>query len=104
MRPWIRKGDTLFIQPVGWQNIRPGNIVVYKNQKGSWIARRVIRKNKNALLIKTDAYLHYKINETIPKNEIIGRVEFVKKSNGEILNMYKTQFVYYIIRYVVPIW
>ncbi|MDD5613829.1 MAG: signal peptidase I [Candidatus Omnitrophica bacterium] len=104
MKPWIEEGDVLFIQSIAWDKVKPGNIIVYENKKNSWIAHRVMKKEQNIIFTKADACLRCKATEMIFRDIFIGRVEFVKKKNGKMLNMRMMQSTYYIIKYLLPLW
>ncbi|HDI46124.1 MAG TPA: signal peptidase I [Candidatus Omnitrophica bacterium] len=99
MWPWIKEGDILIIEKIPYEEIKPGDVVVYKEINSDiWIAHRVLRIRKNFLITRGDACLNLKANELVPRDKLIGRVIFVKNHN-RIKTLRNTKFVYYLNRY-----
>lgn len=42
MLPLLREGDIIFLTPVDPENVRPGDIIVFKSRTGGYIVHRVI--------------------------------------------------------------
>ena len=82
MWPALKRGDLIFIQGVNVkEEIKEGDIIVYKNPKGFTI-HRVIQLNKNTLVTKGDA--NNVADNPIKYEDIIGKtLEF----NGKPLRV-----------------
>lgn len=105
MYPWIKEGDLIFIQSTRWEDIRRGDIVAYQsNDENIWIAHRVIRKEKEFLLTRGDGVISPGRLEKVPRSHLVGKAIFVQKRNGKILNLEHTRFIYYLIKYALPLW
>jgi len=83
MGPLLRTGDHVLIQSIMPDNIKPGDIIVFKNSD-KLIVHRIIRKfNNNGLL-----FLQKGDNTTnagiVKSEDILGRVVAVRKRNKTI--------------------
>src|SRR6187549_2751818 len=80
MLPLLRDGDTLTIQPVAWDHIAPGDIVVYRFDD-RYPALRVMEKLDDKLFLKAD-------NWTAPifevwRDDVLGRVDGCRRHGVE---------------------
>lgn len=104
MWPWIKEGDILIIEKISYDEIKPGDVVVYKERNEEiWIAHRVLKITKDFLITRGDACLNLRGNELVPHNKLIGRVIFVKNNKG-VKSLNHTRFVYFLNRYFPLLW
>jgi signal peptidase I len=85
MSPMIRSGDQVLVERTGYDNLRFGDIIVFKNDK-RLIVHRIIGKREVGgeyyLLEKGDAVLQ---SSLVPPKQIIGRVVNIRKQGKTIL-------------------
>lgn len=74
MRPFLREGDELVVEPVSWRDVRPGEIVTYRDGD-RFPTRRVVRlrPRKKLLVIKGDGLPQRRVFR-VPQEDVIGRV------------------------------
>jgi hypothetical protein len=70
MRPLLIEGDLVVVEPVEWDDIRPGDIVTYRYLE-RFPTRRVMRKSKDALYLWCDNWpdRHY----SCTRSDVLGR-------------------------------
>lgn len=80
MRPFLGEGDLLIVEPVRWDDIRPGDIVTYRNQH-KYPTRRVISidRRKKVLHIYGDNVPQWEIL-TVPQRDVLGRATARQRS------------------------
>jgi signal peptidase I len=92
MRPLLRDGDILFIQPVHPKAVHLGDIVLCSKQSGQTVAHRVIRKMENPdglhFVVQGDQKL--KPDGLIHQAQVYGRVAAVER-DGIIFDMHRVQ-------------
>jgi signal peptidase I len=76
MRPFIKDGDILLVEPVREDRIRVGDIVLFGDRKGAVLAHRVIRIDQRGesiqFLVSGDA--NRATDGLIPLEHVMGRV------------------------------
>ena len=82
MRPFIRDGDFIVVNPVKSSSIRKGDIVFYSNAENKIIVHRIIRKYKKndriIVLIKADATLSPP--EKMDIQNVLGKVVAIERN------------------------
>src|SRR5687768_14748632 len=81
MHPFLCEGDLLIVEPVAWDDIRPGDIVTYRDQH-KYPTRRVLSVNrrKNVLHIRCDNIPHWD-DLIVPREDVLGKVT-ARQRNG----------------------
>ena len=71
MFPFLLPGDIVEIQKLALEELKPGNIIVFRRHTG-WIAHRLIKTDDNKLITKGDSCLS--LDAAINPNDFIGKV------------------------------
>lgn len=72
MLPFLQEGDLVTVRPIAWSELRPGDIVTYRNGD-KFPTRRIFRKKSNRLSLRCDGWR--KFASEIGPDDILGRVE-----------------------------
>lgn len=70
MRPFLVEGDEVVVEPVGWDTIRPGDIITYRCLD-RFPTRRVIRKTGRSLLLWCENWPDREFHAD--REEVLGR-------------------------------
>jgi signal peptidase I len=85
MRPFIRDGDFIVVNPVKGSAIRKGDVVFYSNAENKIIVHRIIRKYKKnhriTALIKADA--PFGPPEKVDIHNVLGKVVAIERNGHE---------------------
>jgi signal peptidase len=85
MRPFIRDGDFIVVNPVKNSSIKKGDIVFYSNAENKIIVHRIIRKYKKnhriKVLIKADA--PFGSPEKVDRQNVLGKVVAIERYGRE---------------------
>ncbi len=76
MWPFIKKGDAVLVKNCKPQELKEGEIIVYRNGDNLF-AHRIIEIRENNFITKAD--MNFKKDRPISGEQIIGRVGLVKK-------------------------
>lgn len=71
MRPLLKNGELVFIEPVGMDKIKPGDCILYASE-GKYFLHRVEKKNESSFMVNDDTGivgLH-----KVDFKEVIGRL------------------------------
>lgn len=71
MRPFLEDGDELAAEPVGWEAIRVGDIVTYR-QADKFPTRRVVEKREDRLVLVGDNWPRARFEAT--RADVLARV------------------------------
>ena len=71
MFPFLRDGDQLFVAPVAWDGIRPGDILTYRFED-KFPARRVVAREANRLRLRADNWARQEFE--VAREDVLGRV------------------------------
>lgn len=82
MRPTFRSGQFLYVRP-GFQNVRPGDILIFEREPGKHIAHRVHSIDAEGFVTQGDNNLSRDPLPVSP-SQVIGRVEIVEENNKKI--------------------
>ncbi len=85
MYPFIKNGQIIVIQPMEPSALKTGDVVFFRNKKSksSYIAHRLIAKQKDGVLItKGDA--RKDADEPVNPNQVLGKVVTVEKSGRAV--------------------
>jgi signal peptidase I len=84
MFPFLRKGDTLTIEPVPMNNIKRGDVVVFESEE-KWIAHRVIKIRNNTkgleFLLRGDTCFQF--DPVVDHENYIGSVSVFTRNNSK---------------------
>lgn len=81
MWPVLHEGDLVFIEGVKKEDIREGDIVVWRNP-GGFTIHRVAHLNENTLVTKGDA--NFKEDDPVKYEDVIGRTYKVFGKNARL--------------------
>lgn len=81
MWPALHTGDLIFIQGVAKEDLKVGDIVVWKNPNGFTI-HRVVELNDNTLVTKGDA--NFKNDDPVAYSNVVGRTYQVFGANARL--------------------
>jgi polysaccharide export outer membrane protein len=81
MYPTIRDGELITVQPVTISEVKNGDIVLYRNEKGV-IAHRVVHVNKPNLLLRGDS--SNTLDAPVMPDQILGKVISTKRAGRKI--------------------
>lgn len=70
MQPLLRDGDRVIVEPVGWDDIRPGDLITYRCED-RFPTRRVVRKRASTLLLWCDNWPHDRFQAS--RAQVLGR-------------------------------
>ncbi len=88
MRPFMRTGDTIVVEPVEIAMINSGDIVFCKTSAGKLYVHRVIKKldqgEQTVLVTKGDAYIHP--DPLVEAKDVLGKVIAIER-NGKHRNI-----------------
>jgi hypothetical protein len=82
MLPFLRDGDELIVQPVGWEEIRIGDIITYR-YADKFPTRRVVRKPDACLLLWCESWPARRFR--VARSDVLGRV-VARARNGSWLS------------------
>lgn len=70
MLPFLREGDRVVVEPVAWDDIRPGDLITYRDAD-RFPTRRVVSKRSSRLVLWCDNWpdLRYRV----PRDQVLGR-------------------------------
>ncbi len=72
MHPFIQDEDLLIVKKVPFEKLKRGNILVFRGENDLFVVHRLIKKQKNGLLVlRGDAY--HLTKETITCDAIVGK-------------------------------
>ena len=81
MRPFVRDGDVVEVEPIGESSIRRGDVVLFREAEDRVLVHRVIqlgpRDRPDGLLTKGDAVVHP--DEPVVRDRVLGRVVAVER-------------------------
>ena len=77
MLPFLREGDELIVDPIGWENIRIGDIITCRLES-KFPTYRVIKKLENKLLLKPDNWPNL---YEAKKEDVLGKVVELKRES-----------------------
>jgi hypothetical protein len=82
MRPLLGEGDRIIVQPVEWNEIRPGDIVTYRFED-KFPTRRVIdiQRERDLLIIRGDSIRDWP-DYRVRREDVLGRAE-VRLRDGQ---------------------
>lgn len=84
MFPMLMKGDIVVVAPVGYDQLRKGDIVVFESDS-ILVAHRLIRKKNGSVLTRGDGNRKY--DGSIPFEKIKGKVIKVEHSRWKLAKM-----------------
>ncbi len=84
MRPFLRDGDELVVEPVSWRGVGPGEIVTYRSGD-RFPTRRVfqVHPRRGRLILKADGMPSSRFFE-VRKEDLLGKV-VARKRGGRVL-------------------
>ncbi|MBU0494840.1 MAG: S24/S26 family peptidase [Chloroflexi bacterium] len=82
MRPFIRDGDVLEVQPADASDIRRGDVILFLTMGDRVVAHRVIWASKDALMTQGDALA--RPDGRIGPEQVLGRVVAVERGGQRI--------------------
>jgi len=86
MKPLLRPGDTLLVEPYGSREIQPGDVVVFSNPRTRRrVVHRVVAASAAGVTTKGDNS-SAPDNWVLPHRDIVGRVEAIRRQ-GRLLPM-----------------
>lgn len=86
MRPFLRDGDELVVEPVSWRDVRPGEIVTYRCAD-RFPTRRIIKHHpRQGLFILKGDGMPLRRFFRVRKEDIIGKVVSRKRGSGVLTN------------------
>lgn len=82
MRPFLRGGETLTIEPPAFGAFRTGDLILFRNREGFPVLHRLIRARrtedgKYRFLTKGDALRTF--DEEVPGSSVLGRVRLIER-------------------------
>lgn len=83
MSPFLSRGDTISVRKVEFQDLRRGDIVVYRADKRLHAHRYIYLAPSNKLVTKGDNNSHFD-SLPIPAEQLIGKVVLIKKGKRTI--------------------
>jgi len=90
MHPFIRDQDLLVIEPATFEQVRPGDIVSYRD-KEKFPTWRVLRKESDRLILRPDNYWELYVALS---NDVLGRV-VERRRDGQRLTSAQWQWKAY---------
>jgi hypothetical protein len=82
MRPWLKNGDTVEVEPVEWTELKSGDVVLYRSAAGNWFAHRLIKKLADGRLVcQGDAGM--RPDPPVNPEQVLGRVGAVRRNSQE---------------------
>jgi signal peptidase I len=84
MFPFLKEGDELIVEPSDWNEIRPGDIVTYRDSD-KFPTYRVLKKIDDNLLLKADNWLD---SFHVHRKDVLGKV--VERQRGNSSLSYKS--------------
>ena len=91
MEPTIEVGDDVLIKIT--QDIKKGDVVVFDNKENdNFILHRVVQINENDVITKGDNNNMY--DETIPKDNIIGKTLVIFPKLGKIQEFFRKPYIF----------
>lgn len=81
MRPLLRMGDVVVVQPVDPQAIQPGEVLVVQRD-GEWITHRLVGVDENGWHTHGDNTSY--ADEAVSADQIVGRVSTIERGNQTI--------------------
>ena len=84
MRPFLRDGDELVVEPVSWRDVRPGEIVTYRSGD-RFPTRRVfqVHPRRGCFILKADGMPSCRFFE-VRREDLLGKV-VARKRDGRVL-------------------
>lgn len=82
MRPFLRDGDLVEVQPVSPDSIKPGEVVLCKLPGERLVVHRVVQADAENLLMQGDALPHP--DGRIPRQNVLGRVVAFTRQNRRV--------------------
>ena len=98
MRPFIKNGEIIIVQPLPASKLRVGDIVFFKTDDRGLVAHRLISVKADGLLVtKGDAT--YGFDREIKADKVLGKVIAVEKKSGRtvLLNRWHNQVIGWLI-------
>lgn len=89
MVPFIKDADMLMVKKVKPQDLKTGDIILYKNKiVGKNVCHRLVRKtiSKDGFVLFARGDASGTLNEAVLENHLMGRVVSIMR-NGKILNL-----------------
>jgi signal peptidase I len=83
MRPAIRHGDLLRVEPVDWRTLRPGDVVLFR-LGGRLLAHRVVRADGTKLVTRGDR--SPREDPPVTADQVLGRVAGTEPGRGRPSN------------------
>jgi len=78
MRPFLREGDRVVVEPVEWETIRVGDVVTYRFED-KFPTRRVVGIRENHLELWCDNWVWLRFEAS--RQDVLGRVTARKRAN-----------------------
>jgi signal peptidase I len=81
MSSFLRGGETLTIKKVPSQSLKRGDLIFFRDRRGSLILHRIIKKrvNDNMITFRTKGDAMIAFDEPVHENEVLGKVCEVEK-------------------------
>ena len=104
MRPFIKDGDILVVEPVGVEAISIGDVVFFKTESSRVACHRVVKKegagNNAVLRVRADAY--FGPAQNIFSDALLGRVTTVERKGKPTIKLNGRQdvFLFYLLGFV----
>lgn len=79
MRPFLEDGDDLVVEPVEWERIAPGDVIVFRFED-KYPALRVVEKHADKVFLRSDAWRGHLYDAW--REDVLGRV-VARKRGGD---------------------
>lgn len=85
MYPYFRSGDVIYIEKVPFQDLKPGEVIVFRRED-RWVAHRYIKRKDSdshaVITTRGDACLRY--DEAVSEANYVGKVVMRKRKDTAI--------------------
>ncbi len=83
MVPFLHEGDIITLIPCDKNSLQVGDIVLFRYRK-NYFLHRIIKKNKEKLILQGDAII--RVKEKTTTKRVIALLQQVERKNGKIIN------------------
>lgn len=85
MHPFVKAGDVVRVQPVAWEALRPGQVVLF-HRNGRLIAHRVLRVAQDPQVVTAKGDTMLRADPPVGRDQLLGEVVSLERS-GRVISL-----------------